>query len=74
MLTAGTTLALGILPAASAGVLALTLLPNTYVGHPFWKEEEPGARRGQKIHFLKNVGLLGGLLAVILEELSRKRA
>jgi uncharacterized membrane protein YphA (DoxX/SURF4 family) len=68
MLVAGTTLALGILTGPSAFVLALTLLPNTYVGHPFWKEEDPQARKGQRIHFLKNVGLFGGLLAVLVEE------
>jgi uncharacterized membrane protein YphA (DoxX/SURF4 family) len=68
MLVAGTTLGLGILTGPSAFVLALTLLPNTYVGHPFWKEEDPQARKGQRIHFLKNVGLFGGLLAVLVEE------
>ena len=71
MATAGTTMALGILPALSAGVLAASLIPNTYVGHPFWKEEDPGARRGQRIQFLKNVGLFGGLIALILEERGR---
>ena len=73
MLTAGTTMALGILPALSAGVLAASLIPNTYVGHPFWKEEDPAARRGQQIQFLKNVGLFGGLIALILEEQARKQ-
>jgi len=71
MLTAGTTMALGILPRLSAGVLAASLVPNTYVGHPFWKEEDPGARRGQQVQFLKNLGLFGGLIALILEEQKR---
>ncbi len=73
MLLFGTTMALGILPSASAGVLALTLIPNTYVGHQFWKQEDPAARKGQTIHFLKNVGLFGGLLAVVAAQRELKR-
>src|SRR5580704_15638706 len=57
MMVGGTTLALGILPRLSARVLALTLIANTYIGHPFWKAEKPEDRRPQLVHFLKNVGL-----------------
>jgi uncharacterized membrane protein YphA (DoxX/SURF4 family) len=64
MIGAGATFALGILPKMSARILALTLIPNTIVGHPFWKAETPADRRGQMIHFLKNAGLFGGLLYV----------
>lgn len=62
MMGAGTTFALGILPRMSARILALTLIPNTIVGHPFWKQEKPEDRRAQLVHLLKNVGLFGGLL------------
>ena len=62
MLGAGSTFALGILPKTSARLLALTLIPNTFVGHPFWKAEKPEDRRLQLVHFLKNLGLFGGLL------------
>ena len=64
MMVAGSTLALGILPKMSARVLALTMIPNTLVGHPFWKSESPEDRRSQLVHFLKNAGLFGGLLYV----------
>lgn len=64
MMGAGSTFALGILPKTSARILALTLIPNTIVGHPFWKTEKPEDRRPQLIHFLKNLGLFGGLLYV----------
>jgi putative oxidoreductase len=64
MIAAGSTFALGIFPKLSARILALTLITNTYVGHPFWKAEKPEDRRPQLIHFLKNVGLFGGLLYV----------
>ncbi len=62
MAVAGSTFALGILPKLSARILALTLVTNTYIGHPFWKATKPEDRRPQVIHFLKNAGLLGGLL------------
>jgi|SRR5580704_7525863 putative oxidoreductase len=62
MMVAGSTLALGIVPRMSARVLALTMIPNTLIGHPFWKSESPEDRRTQLVHFLKNIGLFGGLL------------
>jgi putative oxidoreductase len=63
MLVAGSTLALGILPRLSARILLLTMIPNTYIGHPFWKAK-PEERRSQFVHFLKNLGLVGGLLYI----------
>jgi putative oxidoreductase len=63
MLVAGSTLALGILPRTSARILVLTMIPNTYIGHPFWKAK-PEDRRPQLVHFLKNLGLVGGLLYI----------
>ena len=70
MMVAGSTLALGILPKMSARVLALALIPNTYIGHPFWKSENADDRRGQLIHFLKNAGLFGGLLYISADKRS----
>jgi putative oxidoreductase len=58
---AGLALATGRFTRPAAAVLAAGLVPTTIAGHPFWsapKEE----RVGQQIHFLKNLGLLGGLL------------
>lgn len=68
MAAAGTTLAVGVMPRLSAAVLAATLIPNTYVGHQFWNQEEDAARKQQQIHFLKNVAIFGGLLFVIAQE------
>jgi putative oxidoreductase len=61
-LVAGLALATGRAPRLSAGVLALTLLPTTAAGHRFWEEGDPAARGTQRIHFFKNVSMLGGLL------------
>jgi len=60
-IVAGALLATGHLTRPAAGVLAATLVPTTIAGHPFWavpKEQ----REGQRLQFLKNLGLLGGLL------------
>jgi putative oxidoreductase len=58
---AGVLLVTGHLTRPAAAVLAANLVPTTLAGHPFWsvpKEE----RRPQQVQFLKNLGLLGGLL------------
>jgi uncharacterized membrane protein YphA (DoxX/SURF4 family) len=68
MVVAGTALALGIFPRWAAGVLFASLVPTTLAGHPWWKEEDDQARAQQRIHFLKNVAIIGGLVAVMLAE------
>ncbi|WP_405592139.1 DoxX family protein [Streptomyces sp. NBC_01190] len=61
-LGAGTLLALGRFPRASALALAATLVPTTLAGHPYWTIEDPEERARQRVHFLKNLSMLGGLL------------
>jgi putative oxidoreductase len=67
MLVAGVALALGVWPRLAAGILAGTLVPTTLAGHPYWQLDDPAARRQQRIHFFKNVGLFGGALLVFSE-------
>jgi uncharacterized membrane protein YphA (DoxX/SURF4 family) len=58
---AGLLLATGHLTRPAAAALAVNLVPTTLAGHSFWtmpKEE----RAAHQTHFLKNLGLLGGLL------------
>jgi len=61
-LGAGVLLATGYLRRPAAAVLAASLIPATIAGHAFWTCDEPGERRRQQVHFLKNLGLFGGLL------------
>lgn len=61
-LVGGFTLATGRLPRLSALALAGTLVPTTVVGHPFWSESDPEAKKQQQVHFIKNLSMLGGLL------------
>src|SRR5436190_19296225 len=70
MVVAGSMLALDIAPKLSATLLAGTLIPTTFVGHPFWNEDDPGMRANQQTHFLKNLAMLGGLLTVLSEKKS----
>ncbi|WP_426561864.1 DoxX family protein [Angustibacter sp. McL0619] len=62
MMGAGVLFALGRAPRTSATVMAVSLIPTTLAGHPFWEADDPAQRRQQRLHFLKNLGLLGGLL------------
>ncbi|MCI4063355.1 DoxX family protein [Micromonospora sp. R77] len=61
-LVGGLMLATGKFTRPAALVLAGTLVPTTAAGHPFWNSEDPASRNNNQIHFLKNLGLLGGLL------------
>ena len=61
-LVAGSLLAIGRFPRLSAAALAASLIPTSYAGHRFWESDDKQERAQQKIHFLKNVTILGGLL------------
>lgn len=61
-IAAGAALTIGKLPRLAALVLAGSLIPTTIAGHRFWEETEPVAKNGQRIQFLKNLSMLGGLL------------
>jgi len=61
-LVAGSLLAIGRFPRLSALTLAATLVPTTLAGHPYWETKDPQERAQQRIHFLKNLTMLGGLL------------
>jgi len=64
---AGTMLALGKAPRLSALALIATLVPTTAAGHRFWEYDDAAQRGNQRYHFLKNVGLLGGLLLAAVD-------
>ncbi len=68
MVVGGTALAVGFLPKLAALVLIGSLIPTTLVGHPYWKEENPQTRANQQGQFLKNLAMIGGLVAVLLEK------
>ncbi len=70
---AGTLLALGRWKRLAALVLIGSIVPTTYAGHRFWLEVDEAKRSQQRIHFLKNLGLLGGLLFALDADTSSRR-
>ena len=64
---AGLMLALGRFPRLSAAVLAGSLVPTTLAGHRFWEEEDETKRAQQRIHFFKNLSMLGGLVLAAVD-------
>ncbi|MFI8081578.1 DoxX family protein [Kitasatospora sp. NPDC086009] len=59
---AGALLASGRLTRPAALALAATLVPVTLAGHRFWEVKDEEERARQRIHFLKNLSMCGGLL------------
>jgi len=60
----GLLLALGWKTRWAAAALFLFLVPTTLIFHQFWGID-PKLVQMQKIHFLKNVAIMGGMLMVI---------
>ncbi|MFI5913859.1 DoxX family protein [Dactylosporangium sp. NPDC051541] len=67
----GVLLATGTLTRPAALLLAGSLVPTTLAGHAFWDIEDPAQRTQQRIQFLKNMGLMGGLLLAALDKEGR---
>ena len=59
---AGLALATGRAPRLSAAVLAASLIPTTAAGHRFWEADDDATRTQQRLHFFKNLSLVGGLI------------
>ena len=66
-LAGGTLLAIGWVPRLAALAIAGTLVPTTLAGHRFWEADEPQTRKQQRIQFLKNLSMLGGLLIAAVD-------
>jgi hypothetical protein len=43
------------------------MVPTTVAGHPFWEIDDPVKRSQQRVQFLKNTGIFGGLLVLALD-------
>ncbi|WP_435742236.1 DoxX family membrane protein [Nocardioides sp. SYSU DS0663] len=61
-LAAAAALATGKAPRLSAAVLAASLAPTTLAGHRFWEGSDPETKKQQRLHFFKNLSILGGLV------------
>ena len=67
MMGGGALFAAGRVPRLAALLLAGSLVPTTYAGHAFWLETDPERKRMQRVQFLKNLSLLGGLLLAAVD-------
>jgi len=65
--TGGLLLGMGRLPRLSALAIAATLVPTTLAGHRFWEIDDKQERSAQRIHFLKNLSIIGGLLLAAVD-------
>jgi putative oxidoreductase len=64
---AGSLFALSKAPRLTALVLSASIVPTTLAGHRFWEHDDPTEKFGQISNFLKNTGLLGGLLLAAVD-------
>ena len=64
---AGLMLATGRAPRLSALVLALTVVPDAATGHAFWSEQDKQHKQVQRSLFVRDLGLLGGLLVSVAD-------
>jgi len=58
----GLSLLLGYHPTIGAGLLVIFLLGASFGIHNFWTVQDPQAKQGEMVNFLKNMAILGLLL------------
>lgn len=64
---AGMLLAAGKFRRLTAVALIGSTIPTTYVGQRFWEADDPQERGQQLVNFLKNLGLIGGLILELVD-------
>lgn len=64
---AGLLLATGKFRRIASLALCGSIIPTTLAGHRFWEEDDQAARTQQQMHFMKNLGLLGGLILAAVD-------
>jgi putative oxidoreductase len=62
LLAGGISIIFNLYPLIGLGALVLFLLPVTFMMHAFWKVQDPQARMGEMINFMKNIALLGAVV------------
>jgi uncharacterized membrane protein YphA (DoxX/SURF4 family) len=58
---------LGRLPRLCALLLSGTTVTTTLARHRFWEQQDRAQRQAEQLHFLKNLGLVGGLLIAAVD-------
>ena len=65
MVLGGVSVITGVLPTIGAAAVVGSMIPTTLAAHAFWNDTDPKQRKANLIQFLKNVGMVGGLLSVV---------
>ncbi len=73
LLIGGSSLILGVKPKLGAMAIVGFLAGVTPVMHDFWTNEDPNERQANMIHFMKNLALAAGALALMDADESRTR-
>jgi putative oxidoreductase len=66
LILGGLSIALGAFPRIGILILFVFLAPVTFMMHNYWKVQDPQAKMGEMINFLKNAALMGALLMMIM--------
>jgi len=65
VIAGGAMIASGIMGRFGACIASSVVAPSVVVGYPFWKEEDPEARRQVLKGFIMHLAMLGGTLLVL---------
>lgn len=64
---AGALLVLGRMPRLASLALALTVVPDALTAHAFWDQQDKASRGTERSLFVRDLGLLGGLLVSVAD-------
>ena len=65
LLAGGLSVMAGIKPRQGLLAIIAFLIPTSLQMHRFWEEQDPAARQGQMISFMKNMALVGAALTMM---------
>lgn len=66
LILGGLSILLGAFPIVGIILLALFLIPTSFMMHNFWTITDPQMKMGEMINFMKNMALLGALLMFVV--------
>jgi putative oxidoreductase len=67
----GLAIVLGIQMRYAALLMALFTIAATLISHRFWELDDVAARRGQNVHFAKNLAIFGAFLLLFVQGAGR---
>ncbi|SRR6266481_7726804 len=62
LLLGGLGILLGVYVQVAVFLLALFLIPTSFIMHAFWKDTDPNMMMANRVNFMKNIALLGAAL------------